>query len=275
MDHTTTMTTPTAHIFSHEAMKTTFTLRLVHTQAATAHAAANQAFSLIDEIENTLSRYVAGSDVSQINQMQSGQSLYISETGYACLRTALEVCAESGGLFDITLGRQIEHRKNAVPGDAPLLVGQLMLDPDRPAIHCIEAGREIDLGGIGKGYALDQLVPLLRGLGIESGLVAAGASTQRAFGEKAWTIERTGAAGAPLELRNQALSVSGIGIQGSHIVSPRELKADTYTHSRIWVLHQEAARADAWSTACLLMSEEELESLRDHLTIVCNSPPAP
>ena len=260
-----------AHTFTHEAMKTTFTLRLMHTQVDQARDAANQAFALIDEIENALSRYISGSDVSQINCMQSGQSLFISETCYECMRIALKIYIDTDGLFDITLGRQIEHQKNKSKGIAPALEGQLMVDPDRPAIHCVEAGREIDLGGIGKGYALDRIAPLLRGLGIKSGLVSAGASTQLAFGESAWKIELSGSTDMPIvELQNQALSVSGIEIQGSHIVSPRQTEIRHYAHARVRVIHEEAAYADAWSTACLLMSENELETAKDRITIYCS-----
>ncbi len=259
-----------AHTYTHEAMKTTFTLRLIHAQADHARDAANQAFALIDEIENALSRYISGSDVSQINSMQSGQSLFISETCYECMRIALKIYIDTDGLFDITLGRQIEHEKNKLKGIAPDLGGQLMVDPDRPAIHCVEAGREIDLGGIGKGYALDRIAPLLRDLGIKGGLVSAGASTQLAFGESAWKIELTGSSDMPIvELKNQALSVSGTEIQGSHIVSPRRTKFTHYAHARVRVIHEEAACADAWSTACLLMTENELENVKGRITIYC------
>ena len=260
-----------AHTYTHEAMKTTFTLRLIHAQADHAHDAANQAFALIDEIENALSRYISGSDVSQINSMQSGQSLFISETCYECMRIALKIYIDTDGLFDITLGRQIEHEKNKLKGIAPALEGQLMVDPDRPAIHCVEAGREIDLGGIGKGYALDRIAPLLRGLGIKGGLVSAGTSTLLACGESAWKVELTGSRDMPIvELKNQALSVSGDEIQGSHNVSPRRTKFTHYAHARVRVIHEEAACADAWSTACLLMTENELETAKDRITIYCS-----
>ncbi len=259
------------HTFTHEAMKTTFTLRIIHAQEDHARDAAHQAFALVDEIENTLSRYIHGSDVSQINCMQSGQSLFISETCYECMRIALKIYTDTVGLFDITLGQQIEHQKNKLEGILPALKGQLMVDPNRPAIHCVEAGREIDLGGIGKGYALDRIVPLLRDLGIKSGLTSAGASTQLAFGEITWKIKLTGSTDMPIvELKNQALSVSGIGIQGSHIVSPRQTEFAHYTHSRVRVVHEEAAYADAWSTACLLMTENELETAKDRITIYCS-----
>ena len=259
------------HTFTHEAMKTTFTLRLMHAQAKHASDAANQAFALIDEIENVLSRYKSGSDVSQINQMQSGQTLFISETCYECMRIALKIYIDSDGLFDITLGRQIEHQKNAMTGVVPSIEGQLMVDPDRPAIHCVEAGREIDLGGIGKGYALDRIVPLLRDLGIKSGLIAAGASTQLAFGENSWKIELTGSTSMPMvELKNQAISVSGISVQGSHILSPRQADLTQNLHTRVRVIHEEAAYADAWSTACLLMTESELDTVKDRITVHCS-----
>ena len=80
-----------SHTSKHEAMKTTFTLRLIHAQAKHACDAANQAFALIDEIEYALSRYISGSDVSQINRMQSGQTLFISETCYECMHIALKI----------------------------------------------------------------------------------------------------------------------------------------------------------------------------------------
>jgi thiamine biosynthesis lipoprotein ApbE len=81
----------------------------------------------------------------------------------------------------------------------------------------------------------------------------------------------TGSINLPIvELKNQALSVSGIGIQGSHIVSPRQTESTQYAQERVWVSHEEAAYADAWSTACLLMTESELETAKGRITIYCN-----
>jgi len=254
-----------AHTFQHEAMKTTFTLRLMSEDKALAKNVAHAAVELIDTIENTLSRYIEGSDVWQINQMASGETRFLTEHCYACLHTALEVCVESEGLFDITLGRQIEHQKNKVMGDAPDLSGQLMLDPDRPAIHCIETGREIDLGGIGKGYALDQIKALAQDWGIEAALLSAGASTQLAYGHHTWPITLQGEHSTlVLNLKDQSLSVSGTGIQGSHIVSPDSKQTD-YTHARVWLCAESAAKADAYSTAALLMRESNLSRLSTSL----------
>lgn len=243
-------------------MKTTFILRILSDDTKLAHDVAHAAMSLLDEIENTLSRYIEGSDVFRINHMETGQTLFISELCYDCIRIAAEAHEQTGGLFDITLGTLIEHQKNEVAGNAPSLSGTLSIDPDRPALTCVEAGREIDLGGIGKGYALDQLKALLEDWGIESALLSAGASTQLAFGSKTWPIELgdNHDQQTSIELNNQALSASGVGIQGSHIVSPIETTAPDYIFKRAWTLQPSAAMADAWSTALMLVDIDQLRA---------------
>lgn len=249
------------HQFEHHAMKTTFILRIVSDDAKLAQDVAHTAVVLLDEIEMTLSRYIEGSDVFRINHMETGQTLFISQTCYDCLRLAAEAHEDTGGLFDITLGTLIEHQKNKAAGSVPSLSGMLSIDPNRPAITCVTAGREIDLGGIGKGYALDQLKILLEDWGIESALLCAGASTQLAFGSATWPIELSGEHNQlTIKLNNQALSASGIGIQGSHIVSPHKRRAPDYHFKRAWILQPSAALADAWSTALMLIDAKQLRT---------------
>ena len=249
------------HRFEHPAMKTTFCLRLIDSDVRRVHEVAHLTMRLLDELEAKLSRYRAGSDVWQINHMETGQTLFLSEESDACLRLAAEAHEQTGGLFDSTLGTLVEHRKNNLEGRARPLAGTLRLAPDRPAITCEEAGREIDLGGIGKGFALDRIKALMQEWEIEAGLLSAGASTQLAFGPQTWPIELSGDDDKKtIPLCNQALSASGSGIQGSHIVSPF---ADTGPHNRfkrVWILHPSAALADAWSTALMLADLEQIRS---------------
>lgn len=250
------------HLFEHDAMKTTFTLRLKTEDAQLAKDVAQDCIRQLDEIEQQLSRYVEGSDIWNINRMQADQTLFLSDTSYDCLRIALSAYEATGGLFDITLGRQIQHRKDEADGPPPEVVGQLMVDPDRPAIHCIEPGRELDLGGIGKGFALDQLLKRIKDWGnIDSALLSAGASSQLAFGPSPWKIRLSGDHdNRVVELNNQALSASGTGIQGNHIVSSRTDDVD-YSFPRIWVVDSTAVNAEIWSTAALLMEPDELVAL--------------
>ncbi len=251
------------HTYTHEAMKTTFTLRLVCNDATLANQVASACIARIDEIEARLNRYLPGSDVWQINHMQSEQSLFVSEDCHDCLLLALQANQATHGLFDSTLGRLIEHTKQSLTGAPPALAGKLMIDPKRPAVHCIEHGREIDLGGIGKGFALDRIAELCKDWEIESGLLSAGASTQLAFGNKSWDITLQGdRATRVIQLDNQALSASGSAIQGSHILSPFGAN-QPYPRSRVWVVDTSAAWADAFSTAALL-AEDLTQLQHDH-----------
>ena len=246
---------PSAHLFTHDAMNTTFHLRICGPDAALAAAMARECCEHLDFLEARLSRFIDGSDVSRINHLQAGETLYLSESTHQCLLAALDAHARTGGLFDITLGSRIEHRKSAAEGDLPPLVGSLTIHPDVAAVSCEAPGREIDLGGIGKGFALDQLKVLLIDWGAEGALLSAGASSHLAFGPDEWPVDLTGDTGSlRLSLANQSLSASGTGIQGSHIVHPAgEDAMPASPCRRVWVVSSTAVLAEIWSTALMLV----------------------
>lgn len=254
---------PDAHRIIHEAMNTTFTFRFRGVEEKVAAGMARECIDRIDEIESRLSRFIDGSDVSRINQLKAGETLYLSETCHQCLLQAIEAHAITGGLFDITLGARIAHRKSGGDGQPPALTGQIVIHPDVPAVTCVEPGREIDLGGIGKGYALDQLQQILTEWGAEDFLLAAGASSLLAHGPTAWPIELAGAVeSARVDLSNQSLSASGITIQGSHIVHPAGPDAMPASPcSRLWVTAPTATLAEVWSTALMLVPVEEIPEI--------------
>jgi thiamine biosynthesis lipoprotein len=249
-----------ALLFNQEAMNTTFSLRLRGVEDSIANDMAKDCFDLLEGLESKLSRYVDGSEVSQINRMSAGQTLYLSEATHQCLLLGLDAYARTGGLFDITLGRNIEHWKTGAEGSPPPVTGRLVIHPDIAAITCEEAGRQIDLGGIGKGFALDQLKQLLVDWDAGNFLLGAGASSLLAFGPAAWPVELAGdRESSRTHLTNQSLSVSGTGIQGSHIVHPAGPGAmPSSACSRIWVTAATAALAEIWSTALMLVDPEEI-----------------
>jgi len=254
---------PDARYFAHEAMHTTFSLRILGMNESTARGIARECFEQINLLESRLSRYAEGSDVSRINCMTAGETLYLSETCHQCLLLALDAAANTHGLFDITLGTRIEHRKSGSSDPEPPLMGRLTIHPDVPAITCDEPGREIDLGGIGKGFALDQIKLLLTDWGVENALLTAGASSLMAIGPQSWPIDLTGDAGfLRLELINQSISASGTGIQGSHIIHPWGPEAmPVHLSRRIWVTGATAALAEIWSTALMLIDVEEIPDI--------------
>ena len=251
-----------ARHFTHHAMNTSFSLRLRGIDETTARGMARECFDQIDVLEARLSRFMEGSDVWRINRMQGGETLFLNEATHQCLLLALNAHAKTGGLFDITLGTTIEHRKSCPDETPPPLAGILSIDPETPAITCIEAGREIDLGGIGKGFALDQLRTLLEDWGVQDALLSAGASSILAIGPNAWPIDLSGTNETlRIEIRNQALSASGITIQGDHIVHPQGADAmPTQRCSRIWVSAADATNAEVWSTTLMLVEPNEIAS---------------
>ena len=251
-----------ARHFTHDAMNTTFSLRLRGIEETTARGMARECFDQIDALEARLSRFMEGSDVWRINHMQSGETLFLNEATHQCLLLALDAHAQTGGLFDITLGTAIEHRKSSPSEIPPPLTGTLSIHPDAPAITCIETGREIDLGGIGKGFALDQLRTLLEDWGVQDALLSAGASSILAIGPNAWPIDIHGTTETlRIEIRDQAISASGITIQGDHIVHPHGTDAmPTRRCNRIWVSAANATSAEVWSTALMLVEPDELAS---------------
>ena len=251
---------PDHHSFHHEAMMTTFHLRICGEDDKQIRGLACECFYRIDELEQKLSRYFVGGDVSRINSMVAGETLHLSEECYDCLLVSMEACMHTGGLFDPTLGAKIEHQKSGSDGDAPRAVGQLVVHPDTAAITCEIPGKVIDLGGVGKGFALDQLALFLNDWNVEGALLSAGASTHLAMGKHPWPIDLAGDHDTKrLLLKDEALSASGTTIQGCHIVHPDEsLGKLSALPTRIWSRSKSAAHADAWSTALMLMSSDEI-----------------
>jgi FAD:protein FMN transferase len=256
---------PGLRTFSVEAMHTTFTLRLDCADEKRAQEAASACFNQLDAIEAHISRFRIDSDITRINLLEKGKSLLVSETTHACLLQAFEAQAMTAGLFDVTLGALTWPDGHGDDGARASDAGQLEVDPTRPLVGCVEPGRQIDLGGIGKGFALDQLSRTLTSYQIDSALLCAGASSILALGPHGWPITLSGdEENVPFELKARALSASGIGIQGAHVVHPDSPSEEPiYSFKRVWLAASNAALADAGATACLLMSDDEIEAFAD------------
>lgn len=247
------------HTFDTEGMKTVFTIRIHHPDKKTAHRYAGNCFRLLEELEAGLSRFQPDSEISRINQLETGQSMFLADATYRCLRRALDATEATAGLFDVTLGAQTRRGSGQPAPDS--LRGTLSLSPDRPQIECGEAGRQIDLGGIGKGFALEEMARELKELGVESALLSSGASTHLAVGPRPWPFHLQGdASSIKIQLTGGSLSSSGTGEQGAHVVHPDTGDPPPYAFKRVWVIARSAALADAFSTACLLMDPEEIVS---------------
>lgn len=250
-----------------DAMNTTFRI-FIRQDGAGVEYAVSQAFAELERLEGLLSRYIPDSDVGRINAMRQGQSLFISDECEACLRLAIAASASTGGYFDPCAGAMVDALK---AGDAPAgVAGTIALDPRRPLVTCVEEGRVLDLGGIGKGFALDRMASILAVHGTGEAFLTSGASTMLAVGQASWPVDLAMENGMRrLALSRGALAASGHSQQGVHIVDPADGGAAGYYH-HVWVRHAQAALADAYATACYAMPPAALENFARGLPPECD-----
>ncbi len=266
---------PGAHRFSHEAMATVFEIVIVHEDGHYAHQAAWEAFRELERLEQELSRFIPNSDISRINNLTAGQPLTIGPAVFECLQLCARISAETSGAFDITVGSLLncwlnEDRSTRMPSREELdaasqLTGMNLVQLDE-AGHTVQlkAGPvHIDLGGFGKGYAVDRMAELLRDWSIDAALVHGGASSVLALGVppgiEGWplTVSSPGDSRqtlAHLSLRDRALSGSGLQ-KGQHIIDPRTAQPVEGSVAA-WASAPTAATADALSTAFIVMDPE-------------------
>jgi thiamine biosynthesis lipoprotein len=174
------------------------------------------AFAAVAQVHRLMSFHDPASDVARLNRAHPGELVRVSHATHEVLRLAARVRELSGGAFDIACApRLVEWRMLPAPAAAaPRFVpGRAVLALDRETgVRKREPGW-IDLGGIAKGYAVDQAVAALQAVGVASGCVNAGGDL-RAFGPAGFAVavrapRAPGLAAARLMLRNQALATSG------------------------------------------------------------------
>jgi thiamine biosynthesis lipoprotein len=244
---------------------------VVHPDERYAAQAAAAAFEIADGLERELSRFVANSDVARINRLAAGESTRVSPSTLECLVIARHVFDLTGGAFDISIG-------TGLPA--------LELDADDYLVRATRGGVRIDLGGIGKGYAVDVMAEALEEWGLGVSLVHGGFSSVLALGPPAdregWPLTLSDPAApsrilARLCTRQMAMGASGKR-KGEHILDPRSGQpahaqlaawaalprpeaagADSPASSTPRVAA--AALADALATAFMVLGPDEIEEL--------------
>jgi thiamine biosynthesis lipoprotein len=257
---------------------------------STATNAARAAFARISELNRILSDYDAESELNHLSLTAgSGAVVPLSPELATVLLRAQHVAAASDGAFDVTVGPLTQlwrraRRQHALPDPE-------LLNPARAAVgwtnlQLIRPGKahspvtaslttpkmRLDLGGIAKGYALDEATRILHDAGLTRTLIT-GAGDMVAGdpppGESGWKIELAplDLPGSPpaltVRLHNGSLCTSGDlfqhveinGVRYSHIVDPHTGMGLT-DHSLVVVLGQDGMTTDALSTAISVLGPE-------------------
>lgn len=244
-----------AFVFQHEAMATVFEIVIAGHDQSYARQAAAAAFREVDRLENELSRYIESSDISRANRLARGATVTIGHDALECLLLAADLSLATGRAFDAAYAT---IRDADFPPDLP----PFRLDPDAHTLTSCAARLRLDLGAIGKGYALDRAVETLREWNVRSACLNSGGSTAYALGAPAgepgwWLGVGEGPTHVDLAFVDAALSGSGTAVKGAHLIDPRAAAAAPRT-TRAWALASGAAQSDALSTAFFVMSAVEI-----------------
>jgi thiamine biosynthesis lipoprotein len=238
------------YAFNEPLMGTQFQIILYAPDEATANQAAKVAFARAAELDGIMSDYKPTSELMRLCQKAGGDPVPVSTELFFILARAQEVSRRSGGAFDVTVGPVVRlwrraRKSKELPDPKELaqaleLVGydKVRLDEQQRTVQLTKPGMRLDLGGIAKGYAADEMLAVLKKHGITRALVAAGgdiAVSGPPPDTEGWKVgigalENPG--GKPsrhLLLKDAAVSTSGdaeqfVEINGkrySHIVDPR------------------------------------------------------
>ena len=275
--------------------------------------AALAALDVVSALEEELSYFKPESAISLINAQAAARPVGVSPELFAVLETALALSAETDGAFDITAAPLWEawgfaRREGALPSDAQLAEAQtrvgwrhVQLDREARTVRLLKPGMRLNLGSMGKGYALDRAAEKLISLSVEHFLIHGGQSSLLARGTRGlappsapaprggWIVglrhplrpdRRIGA----VRLQDRALGTSGAQFQSfwhrgrryGHILDPRSGQPAQNVLS-VTVAAPSGLLADALSTAFYVMTPDavlEYCRTRPELSVVLVCPAA-
>jgi thiamine biosynthesis lipoprotein len=263
---------------SRRCMATTFEFVVPYgTENAT--EVAREAFDHLDQLESQLTVYRDSSEVSHLNRLASFQPVPVEEGLFDLLTLAAEISEVTGGAFDVTAGALVKawgfyRGPRRVPAESERLAAlgrvgmrHVVLDAEKRSVQFLRSGLEINLGSIGKGYALDRLASWLQQeLNLPAVLLQGGSSSVYAKGSptadnRGWPVDlrhpwQPGHCLARLWLRDKALGTSAATFQYlehegrklGHVLDPRTGWPAEGVASAT-VVAPTAAEADAFSTA--------------------------
>lgn len=259
-----------------DAMGATFSVVLYGSDQASMNEAIDAAFGEAHRLDELLSNYKPASEWSRVNREAATHPVEASPELFQFLSDCLDYSRESEGTFDITVGPLMRAwgffgGTHHVPSTEQLrealqVIGfqHIQLDAQAHTVRFDRPGVEIDPGGVGKGYAVDRMVAILRARGFHNALVAASGSSIYGMGNppeepRGWPVKiadpwdhRKDA--AQVFLKDMSLSTSGSyeksfrvnGHRYSHIMDPRHgVPAESAV--QVTILASRAIDSEVWA----------------------------
>lgn len=287
-----------------DAMGATFSIVLYGDDQASMNHAIDAAFDEAHRLDELLSNYKPASEWSRINREAAAHPVAVSPELFQLLSDCLDYSRASEGTFDITVGplmrawgffggtRQVPSSEQLREAREPVGYEHIQLNAREHAIHFDHPGVEIDPGGVGKGYAVDRMVAILRARGFRNALVAASGSSIYGLGNppdesRGWPISiadpwdhRKNA--AQVFLKDMSLSTSGAyeksfrvgGHRYSHIMDPRTgIPAETAV--QVTVLAPRTIDSEVWAKPYFIQGRDWTSVHKPKLwrVLYCDSTP--
>src|SRR5436853_2102466 len=231
------------------AMATRFEIVLYGGNEVSLRAAAEEALDEIERLDAQLSLYNPASEISHINARAARGPVRVEPALFRLLQRAQKLCRETRGAFDITVAPlmrcwgfmrgsgQLPEPANVAEARANVGMGLISLNEQDFTIQFAREGVMLDLGSIGKGYALERATDLLKEAGVASGILHGGTSTVCAIGAPpdadAWNV------GVPHpDFAGQTISMGGGHLNESpdsgKLLAVVPLKDDAMSVSAVW-----------------------------------------
>ena len=248
-------------------------------------AAIDLSFEEVRRLDELLSNYRPRSEWSKVNREAGAGPVRVSPELFGLVEACLRYSEASEGAFDITVGPlvrtwgffrgsgRLPHRAEIRTALAKVGYRNVILNRDNLTIQFAKPGVEIDPGGIGKGYAVDRIVEILRSRGIQSALVSAGGSSMYGIGTppgepQGWPVKirhpkDTEKSVGEVRLKDSSMATSGTSekffISGgklySHIFDPRTGYPATGMLS-VSVLAPKAIDSEAWTKPMFILGRQ-------------------
>jgi len=270
-------------------MGTLCEVQVYHDDQAAALAAATAALDAMERVDELLSNYKPGSELSAMNREAAREPFHASTELFDFVNRCANYHRATEGAFDPTVGPLVRvwgflTTHPARPSDAAIANAKaqsgfekVTIDASARTIAYRTGGVEIDPGGIGKGYAVDQAVDVLRRRGIRSALVSAGGSTMFAIGSPpgrpAWNlaVKNPNDPAKPfsfVSVRDASLSTSGVseravqagGHRYAHVFDPRT--GEPVEHMcQVTIVAPTGTASDALTKAAFVLPRETVRRL--------------